>query len=158
MIVYCDEAGIHNGAQACAVAGWVTTALKWQDFNENWFKACDGVEWHGHRFFARTPAGGRLPPYEGWDDEQRVDYLSRLLNVITTSDVQAVGGVIDVGAFKSLPLDDRRWLTGATWNNRKQRFTSTGSPNRPYFRGFMECLEGVAMSVAHQELASEFCL
>jgi hypothetical protein len=144
---YCDESGIHDGARACAVVGWVATARTWQRFEERWLKASAGVEWHGKDFFARDADGQRVRPYKGWSDNDALDYVRALVEAITASHLQAVGGLVDVQAFKALSLDERKWLTGATWNNQRQRFTTTGSPNRPYYLGFMECLEGAASNV-----------
>ena len=143
---FCDESGIHDGARACSVAGWVATTRTWQRFEERWSKACGGVEWHGKEFFARS-RGKRVGPYAGWDDDKALAYIKRLVDAIVVSDPVAVGGVIDVRAFNALSLDDRKWLTGATWNNDKQRFTTSGKPSSPYHLGFTECLEGAAACV-----------
>ena len=144
---YCDESGIHDGAKVCAVAGWVATARTWQLFEDRWSKACQGVEWHGKEFFARDGEGSRVKPYKGWSDADALSYVKGLVEAVIVSDLRAVGGIVHVDPFKALSLDDRKWLTGATWNNQKQRFTTTGSPNRPYYLGFVECLEGAAACV-----------
>jgi hypothetical protein len=64
---------------------------------------------------------------------------------------------VDISAFNKLSEDERKWLTGATWHNRRQRFTTTGSPDKPYYLGFIECLEGSALSVKGAGLMVDFC-
>jgi hypothetical protein len=80
-----------------------------------------------------------------------------LLDAILTSNLKPVGGFVDVNAFMALSLDERKWLTGATWNVKRQRWTSSGSPNRPYYLGFIECLEGAAHSVKKPGWQVSFC-
>jgi len=104
---FCDESGIHDGARACAVVGWVATTRTWQRFEERWFRACGGIEWHGKEFFGRA-RGKRVGPYTGWDDDKALAYVKRLVDAIVVSDLVAVGGVIDVRAFAQNPQTVRR--------------------------------------------------
>src|SRR2546423_12461361 len=92
---YCDESGIHDGARACVVAGWVASARTWQRFEERWVKACGGVEWHGKEFFARDRDGNRVAPYKGWSDGDALTYVTALVEAIIVSDLIAVGGLTD---------------------------------------------------------------
>ena len=154
---YCDESGIQEDARACAVAGWVATPRNWQRFQDRWLKASGGVDFHGKQFFARTPTGARVGPYKDWSNADAVTYATLLVEAILLSQLRPVGGLIDVNAFKALPLDDRKWLTGATWSIKRQKWLTSGSPNRPYYLGFIECLEGAASNINKPGWQVNFC-
>jgi hypothetical protein len=154
--VYCDESGIHEGAAICAVAGWVGSARNWCLFEARWAKATDGIDFHSKEFFARDKSGRRVGAYKQFSDEDARQYLLGLLDAIERSDIRAVGAVIDVPAFQNLSLAERKWLTGATWNKARQRFTSSGSPDKPYYLGFIECLESAALSVKKHGMLVDF--
>ena|SRR5688572_24751802 len=154
---YCDESGIHEGAPVCVVAGWIATARNWQLFEDRWLRASGGVDFHGKEFFVRDPSGERVGPYKGWSDDKAQTYLRGLVHAITTSDIKPVGSVINVAAFKSFSLDDRKWLTGASWSPKRQKWLTSGAPTRPYYLGFVECLEGSALSVKKPGWTVNFC-
>jgi Protein of unknown function (DUF3800) len=153
---YCDESGIQDGAAVCVVAGWVGTSRNWELFEQRWLKASQGVDFHGKQFFVRDGNGARVGPYKEFTDAQADSYLRGVITAIEGSDIKAIGGVVDVAAFKALSVDERKWLTGASWSPRKRRLTTSGAPNKPYYLGFTECLEGAALSVKKPGLQVNF--
>ena len=143
---YCDESGIHDGAAFCVVVGFVGSARNWQLFENRWAKASGGVDFHGKEFFARV-RGQRVGPYKGWTDQKARDYLIGLADVVATTDVLPIGSVINVKDFNALSLDDRKYLTGAIYTVRAQRFRTSGAPNKPFFLGFGDCMAAAAAHV-----------
>ena len=144
---YCDESGIHDGAAFCVVVGLVGSARNWQLFESRWAKASGGVDFHGKEFFARLRGDKRAGPYAGWSDRKAQDYLIGLVDVVTLTDVHPIGSVIDIKDFKALTLEDRKYLTGAIYRVREQRFRTSGAPNKPFFLGFGDCLVAAAAHV-----------
>jgi len=143
---YCDESGIHDGAAFCVVVGFVGSRRNWQLFESSWAKASGGVDFHGKEFFARV-RGERVGPYKGWTDQKAEDYLIGLEDVVTSTDVHAIGSVINVRDFKALSLGDRKYLTGAIYRVRARRFRTSGAPTKPFFLGFGDCMAAAAAHV-----------
>jgi hypothetical protein len=153
---YCDESGIQEGSTFCVVAGWVASERNWRLFQDRWVRASGGVPFHGTKFFGRTPQRERVGAYKEWTDVAAHQYLSRLVDAIISSELRAIGSLVDVAAFNALSLDDRKWLTGAKWNRQQQRWVTTGSPDKPYYLGFIECLESAALHVKRKDLLVNF--
>jgi hypothetical protein len=68
--------------------------------------------------------------------------LSGIARTITLYKIHPVSFGIIVEDFNSFCLNERRFLTGAKLTNGK--FTTSGSPSKPYFVPFHKCLEVVA--------------
>lgn len=143
---YFDESGIQD-ERFCVVAGFVATSQKWSIFEEGWQRATAGVEFHAKRFFARDDKGQRVGDYAGWSDRQAKAYLDRCLDAVLTRAANnvliPVGAVVDVAAFKALPLRERKWLTGYYLDSRRKAIT-TGAPSQPYFVALPWCLSQAA--------------
>jgi len=144
---YCDESGIQDGASNCVVAGWVATSRKWKLFESRWSRASGGVEFHGKQFFARDPGGNRVGPYRGWPDDRANKYLQGLLDAILDCQLRSIGAVINVADFQARTVEERKWLTGAAYLPDFKKWEGRGSPQRPYYLGFTECVEQGAACV-----------
>ena len=83
-------------------------------------------------------------------------YLLRLVEVITTSSVKPIGAVVDVKDFQARTEPERKWLTGATYSPEFRKWEDSGSPNRPYYLGFNECLESAAARVKNPKWQVSF--
>ena len=153
---YCDESGIQDGASNCVVAGWVATSRKWKLFESRWSRASGGVEFHGKQFFARDPGGNRVGPYRGWPDDRANKYLQGLLDAILDCQLRSIGAVINVADFQARTVEERKWLTGAAYLPDFKKWEGRGSPQRPYYLGFTECVEQGAACVKNPDWKIHF--
>lgn len=156
LTAYFDESGIHGDSSHCIVAGFVGSDREWNNFETKWQKASGGVVFHGNEFFGRKPDGGRTKTYKGWSDQKAKDYLTGLVEAITSSRLTPVGAVVDVKAFMAFPENERRYLTGAVYIHNRQRFISTGVPGKPYFLAFMHCVTAATHCIRRSGLKINF--
>ena len=153
---YCDESGIHDDALKCVVAGWVAAAPEWQLFEDKWARASDSIDFHAKEFFGRDDSGRRLGPYASWTDDRALRYMNGLIEALSLPVLRPTGAVVHVDAFRALTLDERRWLTGGAKRRGAHKWHNQGSPNRPYYLGFMDCLEGATNYVQHPHTKVNF--
>jgi len=149
---YIDESGIHEGAVVCVVAGYYGTRSAWDKFEPEWRRVLrdHGIEqvgFHAKRFWKKVREGKRIErvsPYRGWSDDKADKFIERLVQTVARNRIFPFGYGVVVDDWKALPLNVRRFLTGAS--HTKGRFTSSGSPNRSYYLPFAF---SVAASLAH---------
>jgi hypothetical protein len=138
-----DESGIHEGAKICTVAGYYGTQAAWGKVEREWRKVLadhnlEPCGFHAKEFWARTPDGQRVPPYDGWDDAKAEKYIDRLVQVIQRNRIFPFGHGVVVAHWNAFPLEDRKAMTGASFKN--GRFTSSGSPRKSYYLPFLLCV------------------
>ncbi len=133
---FADEAGIHEGARFCVLAGYVASPEQWTEFDPAWGKALgpDISVFHSKRFFPRPGPGAHA----------RLDALTA---AITTHGAQPLGAIVDTEAFKALRYGERRFLTGGIWNHDKRKWLTSGAPSKPYFLLFQHCVREIAQRV-----------
>jgi len=136
-----DESGIHGSSEVCAVAGFVASRVRWDEFERRLRAACghDVLQpgFHAKSFFDRDPQGKRVSPFTAWDDERAKALLVGLVKCIRDVDIHPVGALVDVQAFRRYTIEQRRFLTGGHRSPYgKRRLIVTGSPNRPYYLPF----------------------
>jgi len=141
---YLDESGIHDDAEVCVVAGYFAKKGPWRRLESGWKATLRRREFNVPlgKFRAKDAVKGTNYFY-GWGEERRESFLSALGRIVADSGIHPVCYGLIVSDFFSFSLDERKFLTGATWNAQSQMFMSSGSPNRPYFVAFTECLRMV---------------
>ena len=133
LFTFGDESGIHDGARYCVVAGYIGSPRQWKPFEEAWAEVLDRYSvqaFHAVRFFGRGPGGVRLDEYEGWADEKADAFLDELMGVINQRRLRAIGGAIDVKAFKALTQGEKRYVTGG-WVTDDGKWLASGAPSKP---------------------------
>jgi hypothetical protein len=145
-----DESGIHEGAKACVVAGFLATVRQWKRFEELW-RPHSNPPFHAKHFFRRAPNGQRVGPYAGWSDARANGYFERLLHAIDVPKLMPLGSVLDVGAFRALSIEERHRLTGGEWGLHKVKLS--GAPTKPYYLPFQDV---IAWSLNESERRGDF--
>jgi hypothetical protein len=77
--VYLDESGIHEGAGAVTVAGFVSNVKKWEAFSKDWKYALD--KWN-IPMFHMTDFENNQGYFSSWTDEEHKERLNHLLGLI----------------------------------------------------------------------------
>jgi Protein of unknown function (DUF3800) len=143
---YIDESGIHKGADACVVAGYWAKKGPWRRLGKGWRSVLKQFKVPLEEFHAKD-AVKKTGFFLSWSRERSADFLARLGQVTERSGIHAVCWAVFRNDFFSLTLAERKFLTGATWHAEKRKFISNGSPNKPYFTCFAECVKIVASYV-----------
>ena len=134
-----DESGIHDRAPICVVAGYSGSTKEWKQFEAAWAPYGNAPGFHAKRFFARDPTGKRVPPYDGWTDNQAIDYLDHLLGILKGLALIPVGALVDVRAFREYSEDERRYMTGGS-ATATGKWTHSGAPTKPYYVAFWKAV------------------
>jgi hypothetical protein len=139
---FLDEAGIHDQARVCVIAGYFGGHGKWKKFRADWKAVLRdfGVpmeEFHAKDIFPKPKDffhpklgqwGGDIEPFR----EAVADVIASHKHIHPVS----IGIVVD--DFWSFSEDARRYFTGATVRNGE--LVTSGCPNKPYFVPFQRCL------------------
>lgn len=141
MEAYFDESGIHDRARICVVAGFYGEQQAWRDFEGRWNQILGNyevAEFHAKRFYGRNQ-GKRIDFYKNWEDTKAAQFLEELADCIVSSkQIFPLAYSVVVNDFLALPLEGRRWYTGAKFSQRG-RFIGGGCPSKPYYLPFMFC-------------------
>lgn len=143
LLAYLDESGTHGDASACVVAGYFGKKGAWRRFEAGWEQFLNRFRVPVGEFHALN-AVKRKKFFAPWSEDTHTDFLRALGEAVAESSIYPVCYGIFTNDFLKFSMNQRRFLTGATWDPKKMRFTSTGCPNRPYFVPFVECLKIVA--------------
>jgi hypothetical protein len=131
--VYLDESGIHEGATICTVAGYAAPWKKWKTvFVPGWAKVLRkfGLEhcgFHGTNFFPRSGID-----YRDWKEEDTVACFNALVNIVNAAELTPIGGSVVTEVFWRLNADERRYITGARYDEQTQKWLTSGAPKTPY--------------------------
>jgi hypothetical protein len=101
---YFDESGTHQGAPALCVAGYVSTAEQWEDFEDEWNEA---LVQYNIPFFHMTDFNAGQGPYRDWPQEQRQPRLRKLTQIINRHTSLLVGAMIRMQDYLELSQEDR---------------------------------------------------
>jgi hypothetical protein len=82
--------------------------------------------------------------FHRWDDDKHKEFLEQIGKVVSKSRIHPVCYGLYYKDFFSFSLPERKFLTGGSWDSENRRFLTTGSPNKPYFVAFTECIKTVA--------------
>jgi len=154
MNAYLDESGIHDSAEVCVVAGFFGKIGPWRRLEKAWTHAAKRFEVPLEKVHAKelvTKSGF----FHEWTKIKQQDFLAALTKAIEDSGIYPVCCGVSVPDFFSLSEKHRRFLTGGTWNG--NRFTSSGSPQKPYFMLFTECTKVVQEYTPLAGRAHFFC-
>lgn len=142
-----DDSGTHDSADLCVVAGYLGSTTQWQRFENRWRDALLTAkipEFHAEPFFHRDEGG----PYFGMKESTVAALLNGLVYAVRSTALQPIAASVRVKDFFRFNEGERRYLTGAFWNGRRQTWTGTsGSPNRPFYVPFQWALGATLESI-----------
>lgn len=137
---YLDEAGIHDEAAICVIAGYFGGHGKWRDFEIDWKGMLAEFQVPMREFHAKwlfpKPTGFFRHKWKG-DHARLLDAAASTIARHPKIHPICIG--ISVPAFNALPEIKRRYFTGADVNENSQ-LVSTGCPTKPYFVPFQRCV------------------
>lgn len=154
-----DESGIHKSPEGavCAVAGFAASDSAWKAFIPKWAQLLRRhkiSEFHSKLFWNRDQDGRPVGEFSGWKFEECNAFLSAIISLINSHKLFLLGSAVDVRAFYDYPEEQRRYLTGAIWHDKKARFLTTGKPSTPYFVPFQSCVShAIQLAAQHSEVA-----
>ena len=106
--VYADEAGTHENATYCLVAGYRASPRQWKKFKEEWQVALKdaGVSvFHANVFFNRTiNKDPEENAYLRWSAAKAEKFLQQLLDIIHKRQIHPVGCALHIPAFRALRM------------------------------------------------------
>lgn len=135
---YFDESGIHKGAEACIVAGYFGQRAAWTKLEVRWLATLRKFGVPLEQFHAKDAVKGN-GFFSGWPETKLNKFLFAIADKIAGCRVYPACYGLFVDEFFGFSLNERRFLTGASWNGK--RFLTSGCPNKPYFVAFVECLK-----------------
>jgi hypothetical protein len=130
---YFDESGIHDGAAVCVIAGYFGYANHWRAQETKWRKVLDDFNFPLEDFHAHKLIGS----------EQHQSMLKKLAEAIAKSAIYPISAGIIVDDFNSFSEKQRKFMTGATLNEKTGKLRTSGAPTKPYFTPFQLCLRKV---------------
>ena len=143
---YLDETSIHEGAGACAIAGYFGGPGQWKRQGRQWaeiLKRYKVEEFHAKQFWGFDDKGKRVGPYKDWPDTEASAFLNELISTIETHPkLHPISSVVVMQSWNKLSHNQRRFLTGGRLINGK--FKSSGCPSKPYFLPFQSCIVDAA--------------
>lgn len=146
---FLDESG--KDEPFCAVAGYFGGENQWKKLARAWSRVVEkaGVsEFHAKYFWPRAKE------FKGWPDDKHSWFINALLEIIEQTRIYPVAGAISFEEWDRLSVDERRFLTGATYRGKK--LVSSGKPTQRMFlpvhhcfiRPTMHCKAGIVMTYA----------
>jgi hypothetical protein len=137
---YLDESGIHSGAAVCVIAGYFGGAGQWGKFEVDWRKMLANFnvpmgEFHSKDIFPK--AKGFFHP-KNWSGDIQAFRWAIAETIAAQTKIHPVSAAIIVDHFNSFSLDERRYMTGATF--RLGKLVNSGCPGKPYFAPFLQIL------------------
>lgn len=93
---YLDDSGTHDDSTAAVVAGYLSTADRWERFEAEWIDALRDLE---IPMFHMSQFASRKGPYESWTDARRAECSPRLRKIINDHIVASVGTTIPTEAW-----------------------------------------------------------
>ena len=154
---YFDESGIHAGSPVCVVAGLIASPSLCKDLELAWrhhLRQFDLPYFHAKDF-----AKGNSP-YRHWGAARRREFLSASGDITeawwrsTTRipDIALFASAMDTAPFVSLPLNQRRWLTGGEVTE-SGKWKRQGAPTKPYFVPFQQIvLDAIRLTPQHHRI------
>jgi hypothetical protein len=135
---YLDESGIHDGAAVCVIAGYFAHRAPWRAFETDWKRLLYRFKVPIHEFHTKDLFPRANGFFHGWNRHN--EFLEAVASTIARHRlIHPIGGGIYVNDFKSFPITERRYFTGANVNS-VGKLVSSGCPNKPYFVPFQKCV------------------
>ena len=139
---YLDESGIHDGAVICTIAGYLGGRGQFRKLATAWCEHLANFEVPMEKFHAKDLIPKPQGFFFGWERERYDLFIDGLIKVITKYKLHPVSASVVVSDFYSLSEMQRRFFTGATLDDGK--LIGSGSPNKPYWIAFHDCIQTVA--------------
>jgi hypothetical protein len=139
---YLDESGIHQHAKVCIIAGYWANPGRWRKFESDWKRMLlefrvPMEEFHATQLFRRRGF------FEDWGDEKHAAFVERVgLTIAAHKRIRPISAGVIVDDFNQFEPVVRAYLTGAGLKDGK--LLSAGTPNRPYFMVFQQCVARIA--------------
>jgi hypothetical protein len=153
-----DESGLGKQVSdvICCIAGFQGRNPLWISFEEEWARTLEqyGIdEFHAKEFWARDASGGLVGKYRGWTFDHANSFISDLVRIIQRHKLYMLAAVVNLADFFSYDIEERRFLTGATFDVAKWRFITTGKPSTAYFVALNAVvMQGVKRSAEGRQL------
>jgi hypothetical protein len=135
---YADESGLEGNPPYCLLAGYIASPNQWNLFNHEWKEVLRefGVSsFHAKDFFP-FKARKHHKEYENWSEKKAKLFIYGITEAIKNHGIHSLGCAVDVSAFNTFTIGERRFLTGGIWDSARGTFTHLGKPSAPYFAAF----------------------
>jgi hypothetical protein len=139
---YLDEAGIHDGAAICFVAGFFGGRGQWKRVAKAWERILKRYGIPLDEFHA-LDAAKRRKIFRTMDEATGDRFMLELSRSIVEFKVYPVSYGVVVSDFYQFTEKERRFLTGMEITP-EGRLKGTGNPNKPYFMPFLHVVRAVA--------------
>jgi hypothetical protein len=140
---YLDESGIHNGAAVCVVAGYFGGRGQWRKFEDDWRKMLADFNVPLEEFHAKDifPKAKGFFHHTNWNGDIESFRWAIAETIAAHKKVHPISAAIIVDDFNSFSLNERRYLTGATF--KLGRAVNSGCPSKPYFCPFLQAVVNI---------------
>jgi len=112
LTAYFDESGTHEGSEAVALAGWLSTDERWRRFEAEWREALSDF---GVDMFHMNKFANGAPPFKGWPEKKRQARLARLLTIINRHALGSVGWVINKPLYDKVVAEKAQSICGSPY-------------------------------------------
>jgi hypothetical protein len=130
---YFDESGIHRGAEVCVIAGFFGYGDQWKAQEKKWRAVLADFNFPMEKFhMSKIGNSDKYKPM-----------FEALADSIAKSSIFPVSAAIVVPDFLSFTEKERKFLTGATLNEKTGKLVTSGCQSRPYFTPFQLCLKNI---------------
>lgn len=96
---YIDESGTHEGSPAVVLAGYVSTADRWEAFDHQWKAA---LSKYGIEFFHMADFAQGQEQFRGWSENRRRECLKQLHDIICDNAIGSVGYGLSRAAYDAI--------------------------------------------------------
>lgn len=138
LYAYADESGMHENPLFFVLGGYIASPRQWDFFCKDWQKVLNSFSVHAFhaKDFFQLKARQMHKRYNKWSEDQNRLFISELSKAVNSHKLYPIGCAIDVKAFNSFTIGERRYLTGGNWDAKKRRFTTSGKPSVSYLAAF----------------------
>jgi hypothetical protein len=137
---YMDESDSGDDVlQAFVVAGFAGNEKECERVESAWKELVKPIgEFHGKNFFKRHTDGAMAGRYKHLSVDEAESCVISLIDLLSASQLEPMGMVLDSKCFMMLSEDERRWMTSAV--NYGKSWPMEGAPSDPYFACYHYCL------------------
>jgi len=109
---YLDDSGTHEGSGTVALAGYLSTASRWLQFESEWRNALSDF---GIDMFRMSKFANRVDVFEDWTEDERRHRLQRLIEIINRNAGMSVGVGIRKQLFDSIFSEKAKAYAGGAY-------------------------------------------
>jgi hypothetical protein len=96
---YFDESGTHEGSAVVTLAGYLSTAERWEVFDAQWKPS---LEKYGIEFFHMADFAQRQGQFRNWPEDKRRECLKELHDIISANAIGSVGYGLSRAAYDAI--------------------------------------------------------